>query len=155
MFKRSGFTLTELLITVLIVGILASAAVPSMQKTMEANRATDAISTMFSIASAQKSCRVDNITNQDGACPSTQITNESHFLVAGEYIPNRDWANLPYSFTTCTSNKCSFTSPPVSVAGGGGLEASTANKKGGTLGTYYVDNGKCVNVWGVDYCPSL
>ncbi len=51
----SGFTLIELLVVVLIIGILASIAVPQYQKAVEKSRATQAWTVLASLIQAQKS----------------------------------------------------------------------------------------------------
>ena len=52
--KRKGFTLVEVLVVVLIVGILAAIAIPSYHFTIERSRATQGITSLTQIAKAQK-----------------------------------------------------------------------------------------------------
>ena len=51
---KKGFTLIELLVVVLIMGILASVAMPQYFKSVEKSRATEGIDTLSAIASAQE-----------------------------------------------------------------------------------------------------
>jgi prepilin-type N-terminal cleavage/methylation domain-containing protein len=53
MKKRQAFTLIELLVVVLIIGILASVALPQYFKTVEKSRAAEAISVISSVSAAQ------------------------------------------------------------------------------------------------------
>ena len=52
--KNAGFTLIELLVVVLIVGILASIAIPQYFKAVEKSRIAEAMSVMATIKSAQE-----------------------------------------------------------------------------------------------------
>lgn len=52
--KRAGFTLIELLVVVLIVGILASIAIPQFFKVVEKSRVSEAMSLIGTIRSAQE-----------------------------------------------------------------------------------------------------
>jgi len=54
MNKKSGFTLIELLVVVLIVGILASIAIPQYFKAVEKSRIAEATSVLTTIKSAQE-----------------------------------------------------------------------------------------------------
>ena len=51
---RKGFTLIELLVVVLIMGILASVAMPQYFKSVEKSRAAEGIDVLSAIASAQE-----------------------------------------------------------------------------------------------------
>ncbi|MBR4355934.1 MAG: prepilin-type N-terminal cleavage/methylation domain-containing protein [Elusimicrobiaceae bacterium] len=52
---KNGFTLIELLVVVLIIGILASIAVPQYQKAVERSRAVQAITLLKSVGQAYES----------------------------------------------------------------------------------------------------
>jgi type IV pilus assembly protein PilE len=53
-FKKVGFTLTELLITVIIIGILATLALPMLVKTLEKAKIGEAMSNLNLIRTGQK-----------------------------------------------------------------------------------------------------
>jgi len=53
-FKKAGFTLTELLITVVIIGILATLALPMLVKTLEKAKVGEAMNNLNLIRTGQK-----------------------------------------------------------------------------------------------------
>jgi len=153
MFKtRRAFTLTELLIIVIILGALAAAGAPSYIRTMETNKSIEAIGLMSQIASAQKSCRVNNITSQDTSCPGAELTG-GHVLVQNKYLANRNWTKESFKYASSLPTTCSAVGQ---VASATGLEACTGNKKGSQYGFFYSLNGECRRAYGtlVD-CPKM
>ena len=58
--KRSGFTLLELLIVVVIIGILASFAVPQFNKAMKKARSAEAVQTVGAYLNAEWVYRQEN-----------------------------------------------------------------------------------------------
>ena len=69
--KKKGFTLIEILVVVLIIGVLAAIALPSYMRSVERSRATGPMTNLGSIAKAQKAYRMgtehytDNVGNLD------------------------------------------------------------------------------------------
>ena len=69
---RSGFTLIELLVVVLIIGILASVALPQYQLAVEKAQATKAIANLRTIHAAMERFYFTN-----GSYPESDVTLES------------------------------------------------------------------------------
>lgn len=63
--KSKGFTLIEILVAVLIVGILASIALPTYQKTVEKGRVASPLSNLGAIARAQKTKKLESLHYTD------------------------------------------------------------------------------------------
>lgn len=102
---RKGFTLIELMVVVIIMGILASMSIPYYTKTVETSRATDAVALGNLLASAYRMYMIDN----PGASISGAITNSCNGLscasaggacriVACKYVAEQDWTNSSYSY---------------------------------------------------------
>jgi type IV pilus assembly protein PilE len=68
--KRNGFSLIELMIAVLIVGILAAIAVPSYSAYVKRANRTDATRSLSVMAQALERCYSQNFTYNAATCPA-------------------------------------------------------------------------------------
>ncbi len=71
--SRSGFTLIELLIVVVIIGILASIAVPKFANTKEKTYVATMKSDLHNLVTAQESFLADSGTYYSGSVPGTSF----------------------------------------------------------------------------------
>jgi len=66
--KKSGFTLLEIIIVIIIVGVLASLALPRFFSTVEFSRSTEALSNLQTIRSSVERCYL--LSNNYNQCNS-------------------------------------------------------------------------------------
>lgn len=96
-----GFTLIELLVVVLIIGILASVALPQYTKAVEKSRATQALTLLKSVYQAQLAYKMANgafassFEELDIDVPWTGTTKWASD-VTGEVRSNGDWSLQMY-----------------------------------------------------------
>src|SRR5437660_11585723 len=68
---RRGFTLVEIMIVVLIIGILLAIAVPNFVKARETSRAKSCVANLKQIEAAKEQWAMDNKVAPTGVTPAT------------------------------------------------------------------------------------
>ena len=123
--KANGFTLIEVMITIVIVGILASIAYPSYMSQVRKSRRSDAVQAFSQVQQAQERWRANN-TTYSGAIADLGISATT----AGGYY------TVAVSSTTATG----YVATATAVSG-----KSQTGDTGCTALTATVTNGSAVN----------
>ena len=124
--NQSGFTLLEIIIVIIIIGILASLALPKFFKTVEYSRSTEALTSLGAIRRAMDVC----------------------YLPTGSYVPCTDFSKLSipdpglstgahwsYGFGTPTGTAYTITATRNTVDNGTATDTITINQDGTKTGT--------------------
>jgi len=101
--KRKGFTLAELLVVSIIIGIMAAYAVPSYLKSVESGKADGAAAMMQQVAAANRMFFIDHQTyvtsgsldTCSGATSCGTGTTPCD-LVGCKYLASADFLHMPY-----------------------------------------------------------
>lgn len=111
--RRSGVTLMELMVTIVIIGILAAIALPMFSRTMEATKAKEAVVALQQIRTGERVYRVEENTywrTESDVSGNTTINNQ--LLLDLDRRNERNW---DYSITA-TQN--TFTATAKRLSGG-------------------------------------
>ncbi|MFA6318605.1 MAG: type II secretion system protein [Elusimicrobiota bacterium] len=106
--RAAGFTLIELMVVVMIIGIVAAFGIPQYMRTVETTKADDAIAIARTVAAANRMATLDKrestfragqITSScnEGACPDAGAADGCD-LVKCKYVATQDWDTRPYDY---------------------------------------------------------
>lgn len=100
-YNQQGFTLIELMITVIIIGILAAIALPSYQEQVKKTRRTNAQADLLELASYMERYYGENFTYVGAALPFNESPKEGNT----KYYDLAQDANNATSFTLSATPK--------------------------------------------------
>ncbi len=162
-FSSHGFTLIELLVVVIIIGVLASIAVPRYAKSIEQAKADDAAAFVRMIGNTNRMFRLDNdfytVGTIAGTCACNPPANTACQLIGCRYLASQDWASKSYTFYSIDGDSpsapCGAGAPAAPVAcakrcvGAPPCSNSTVYKTWG----YYMDENGALTAVGTDVPP--
>jgi prepilin-type N-terminal cleavage/methylation domain-containing protein len=110
---RSGYTLMELIVVVLIIGILAAYGVPQYLRTVETTKADDAVAMVNMIGTTNKMFALDHggsyvnsasafpANCAGAACPAAGPYTTPCALVGCKYLADQAFSSKAYDFFAC------------------------------------------------------
>lgn len=134
--KRNGFTLIELMITVAIVGILASIAYPSFMSQIKKSRRAEAVAVVSQIQQAQERWRANcpfyagSISAANSGCPAIPGATTSGLNISAVSAARYAYAVSSVAATTYILTATAI--PGSSQAGDTGCTALTVTVNNGT-----------------------
>lgn len=140
MFKsrRGGFTLLELLIVIIILGILAAVGIPVYTGTLEKARAKEALNMMSAIKEAEARYAQESATNT-----FLSVTATNSFTPTGSGNIDTSWSTRYWTLGTSASGaNCTITAT-----------RSGGPQNGRTI-TLLISNTNYVGTWGGDHTAS-
>ncbi len=132
--NRRGYTLIELVVTMLIIGILAAFGIPQYLQSIETARADDAVAIVNMIGTTNRMFALDHngaYTSGQfgaacaGACPAAGPYGACA-LVQCKYLAEQEWVNKPYVFNACN--------PAVAAGNCAAGLVSTGRRRAGAIG---------------------
>lgn len=165
--KRAGFTLIELMVVVLIMGILASMSIPYYYKTVETSKATDSVSLGHLLGNANRMYKLDNpgaanaisgrISNSCNGAACTGASGACR-LVACSYVAQQDWDAASYDYYVCDGSSGGPCCGNFNAERG----VSCTQRKAGASSPYsgwgyrFYDSGRCAEIGsGTPSCPKF
>jgi len=162
--KRTGFTLIELMVVVLIMGILASMSIPYYYKTVETSKATDSVSLGHLLGNANRMYKLDNpgapisgrVSNSCNSQTCTSATGACR-LIACTYVAQQDWDAASYDYYVCDGSS----GGPCCGSAGGERGVSCTQRKAGASSPYsswgyrFYDSGRCDEISSAPGCPKF
>lgn len=124
--QKTGFTLIEALIVVIILGVLASISLPLYQKTVEKSFGDEARVVLQTIYTAQKMYRLDSNTYNSSLDPAV-----SGSLVEQDYLEDPNAGSPKFSYSITAADATTFTAQ--ATRSGNDL---TIDETGQITGTY-------------------
>ncbi len=122
---RAGFTLLEVLMVVIIIGVLATLAIPQYTKTVEKARASEAYSNLGTLRKAEWIFYNDLLSNQNFTATIESLDVEN---------PN-SMATRNFNYTI-TAGATTFTITATRVSGTNSGETITINQAGAIRGNW-------------------
>lgn len=114
MKKAYAFTILELLVVVVIVGILASMALPNFGKAVEKAKVRDAQGTLNMIYQAERMYKLDQ---------GTYGTLDN--LITNQYLADPRSAGSPFNYAAVNTGATAFTGTVTRVGGGSTYDGKT------------------------------
>jgi len=159
--SRKGFTLIELMVVVLIMGILASMGIPYYYKTIETSRAGDAVALGHLIGNSNRMYNIDNpnapvsgpVTNSCNTAVCSTASGACR-LIACSYVAQQDWNQSSYDFYACNGavgGSCCGFAGAVSC----GRRKAGPSSPYSNWGYRFYNSGRCETIGGAPSCPKF
>ena len=108
--QQKGFTLIEIMIVVLIIGILLAIAVPNFVKARDSSRAKSCVANLKQIEAAKEQWAMDNKKNGTDTPGSSDLYGANAYVKSAPACPSGGTYTIG---TVATSPTCSTGSPHV------------------------------------------
>lgn len=122
---RHGFTLIELMITVVVITILMAVAIPSYQDAMRRNRRSDAMTALSTLMQAQERFRANNASYYEGSISGLIPGNAPDVSPNGHYTLSIDQGATGAGYTARATARSS--SPQIDDTACRALLVTVAN----------------------------